>query len=131
LPPDGSGHDDGDGQQAEPAPKNGAETGSAAGLDDDPEPQPARATSETAEAADSAPENGSDKPKTEEEQEVLAATVVPGGGAWGGKTLADVYATQDGREWIVWALRNKGRLDEGFYVALVAFVAHHAAQGDA
>ena len=91
---------DRDSQQAEPAELPDSAAGSAPGPDQDPEPQPA---AEVLSFDD------------------LSATVVPGGGAWGGKTLGEVAESQDGREWIVWALRNKGRFDADFHAAVEAF----------
>jgi recombination protein RecT len=87
-------------QQAGDAPSSASP---APGIDDDPEPGPA--------AGD----------------EIIAAagaTVVPGNGIWAGKTLAEVGADAKGREWFVWALRNKGRFPNAFVGALEFYVEH-------
>lgn len=65
--------------------------------DDDPEPQPP-----------AKPDYG--------------ATVVPSG-AYADMTLADVAALgDDGEKWLTWAARNKGRFEDDFASALLAFI---------
>jgi phage RecT family recombinase len=81
-------------QQAESAP---IPAGSAPGDEDDPEPQPA-----------AKPDYG--------------ATVVPSG-AYADMTLAAVADLgEDGEKWLTWAARNKGRFEEDFATALLAFI---------
>lgn len=85
----------GDGQQVEPPAPAEEPGGSAPDPEADPEPEPAWAKAGTA--------------------------LVPAG-AWKDKKLADVAEDEQGREWLGWAVRNKGRFNEPFYQQLELYV---------
>jgi recombination protein RecT len=93
VPPEASGTGGDRQQAAADAPLSAA----APGVDDDPEPQP--------------------EPKPD-----YGATIVPSG-AYADMTLRQVAERgEEGEKWLTWAARNKGRFEEDFATALLAFI---------
>jgi recombination protein RecT len=81
--------------------------------------EPQQAEPDASLAAGSAPGTDDDEPQPEWVD--VGRTVVKGGN-WNGKTLAQLAASEKGREWLAYALANPGKFDPNFHENLAIYV---------